>query len=236
MLKKFAAEFVGTFALVLIGCGAVVLAGFGVIGQEGISWAFGLAIVAMAYGIGQVSGCHINPAVSFGVWSAGRMSTRDMLVYWLAQCAGAIVGAGVLYLIASGAPAYEIANGLGQNGYGLRNPVTEQGSPGDYSLIACAVFEVVATFLFVVTILGVTQRGAPNQLAGLAIGLTLTAIHIVGIKVTGVSVNPARSLGPAVWVQGGALAQLWLFIVAPMAGALLAGWAFRTNLLSGEDA
>ncbi len=234
MTKKLAAEFVGTFTLVLFGCGAAVLAGFGIVGQEGIAWAFGLAIVAMAYGIGPVSGCHVNPAVSFGAWAAGRMPTQEMFGYWAAQCLGAIVGAGVLLLIASGSPDYTLADGLGQNGYGFRLP-SGQGSPGDYSLLACAVFEVVATFLFVVTILGVTQRGAPSELAGLAIGLTLVVIHIVGIQVTGVSVNPARSLGPAVWVLGDAIVQLWLFIAAPMAGAGLAGWAFRAKLLSSEE-
>ncbi|MGE0532950.1 MAG: aquaporin [Hyphomonadaceae bacterium] len=236
MTKKLAAEFIGTFTLVLLGCGAAVLAGFGVIGQDGIAWAFGLAIVAMAYGIGPVSGCHINPAVSFGAWTAGRMNTTDMLGYWAAQCLGAVVGAGVLFLIASGGPDYSLAeNGLGQNGYGLRDAVSNQGSPGDYSLISGAIFEVVATFIFVVVILGVTQRSAAPQFAGLAIGLTLVVIHIVGIQVTGVSVNPARSLGPAVWVLGDALMQLWLFIVAPMIGAGLAGWAFRVRLLTADE-
>jgi aquaporin Z len=230
MTKKLAAEFIGTFTLVLFGCGAAVLAGFGVVGQLGIAFAFGLAIVAMAYGIGPVSGCHVNPAVSFGAWVAKRMNLNEMLGYWVAQCLGAIVGAGVLYLIASGAPTFDITrDGLGQNGFGLGH------SPGDYELVACFVFETVATFLFLVTILGVTQTGAPSQFAGLAIGLTLVVIHIVGIQVTGVSVNPARSLGPAVWVLGSALSQLWLFIAAPMLGAGLAGLAFRAKLLSAED-
>lgn len=229
MIKKFAAEFVGTFTLVLFGCGSAVLAGFGVVGQEGIAWAFGLAIVAMAYGIGPVSGCHVNPAVSFGAWIAGRMPTSDLISYVIAQCAGAIVGAGVVYMIASGSPDYVLAvNGLGQNGY-------DANSPGGYSMSSGFVFEVVATFIFLVTILGVTQAGAPSQLAGLAIGLTLTVIHIVGIQVTGVSVNPARSLGPALWVLGDALSQLWLFIVAPLIGAGLAGLAFRAKLLSAEE-
>jgi aquaporin Z len=228
-MTKLAAEFIGTFTLVLLGCGAAVLAGFGVVGQEGIALAFGLAIVSMAYGIGPVSGCHVNPAVSFGLWVAGRMGLAGMLGYWAAQCLGAIVGAGVLLVIASGNPDYSLVrNGLGQNGFGLH-------SPGQYSLLSCAVFEVLASFIFLVTILGVTQRNAPAQLAGLAIGLTLTAIHIVGIQVTGVSVNPARSLGPAVWVLGDALSQLWLFIVAPLAGAGLAGCAFRVKLLSEES-
>lgn len=234
MTKKLAAEFIGTFTLVLLGCGAAVLAGFGVIGQEGISWAFGLALVAMAYGIGGVSGCHINPAVSFGFWSAGRMQTGEMLGYWVAQCLGAVVGAGVLLLIASGAPDYSIMEvGLGQNGYGVKVAPSNQGSPGDYSLMSGAIFEVVATFIFVVVILGATQRG--SEFAGVAIGLTLVAIHIVGIQITGVSVNPARSLGPAVWVLGDALLQLWLFIVAPMVGAGLAGWAFRVRLLTADE-
>ncbi len=228
MIKKFAAEAVGTFTLVLFGCGAAVLAGFGVVGQLGIAFAFGLAIVAMAYGIGPVSGCHVNPAVSFGAWVAGRMPRDEMLVYWLAQSLGAVVGAGVVYLIASGAPGYSIADGLGQNGY-------EAGSPGGYTLLSGAVFEVVATFIFLVVILGVTQKGSPSQFAGLAIGLTLVVIHIVGIQVTGVSVNPARSLGPALWVRGDALAQLWLFVVAPLAGAGVAGWLFKTKLLAAED-
>lgn len=229
MIKKCAAEFVGTFALVLLGCGSAVLAGFDVVGQLGIAFAFGLAIVAMAYGIGPVSGCHINPAVSFGVWIAGRMPTGELVGYIIAQCAGAIVGAGVLYMIASGSPDYSLAtDGLGQNGFGAH-------SPGGYSVTAALVFEIVATFLFLVTILGVTQPGAPTQFAGLAIGLTLAAIHIVGIQVTGVSVNPARSLGPAVWVLGDALGQLWLFIAAPLAGAGLAGLAFRAKLLSAEE-
>lgn len=237
MTKKLAAEFVGTFTLVLFGCGAAVLAGFGIIGQLGIAFAFGLAIVAMAYGIGGVSGCHVNPAVSFGVWTAGRMPTSEMLGYWVAQCLGAVVGAGVLLLIASGSPDYSIAdNGLGQNGFGVRDPISNQGSPGDYSLLSGGIFEVVATFIFLVTVLGVTQKGAPAQLGGLAIGLTLVVIHIVGIQITGVSVNPARSLGPAVWVLGDALEQLWLFIAAPMVGAGLAGWAFRVRLLSSDDA
>jgi aquaporin Z len=237
MTKKLAAEFIGTFTLVLIGCGSAVLAGFGVIGQLGIAFAFGLAIVAMAYGIGPVSGCHVNPAVSFGAWVAGRMPTGEMIGYWLAQCLGAILGAGVLLVIASGSPDYSLAvNGLGQNGYGQVIAPSTTGSPGGYSMLSGGVFEVVATFIFLVTILGVTQRGGANQFAGLAIGLTLAAIHIVGIQVTGVSVNPARSLGPAVWVLGDALMQLWLFIAAPMVGAGLAGWLFRVRLLSSDDA
>lgn len=225
MTKKLAAEFIGTFTLVLLGCGAAVLAGSQV-GQLGIAFAFGLAIVAMAYGIGPVSGCHVNPAVSFGAFLAGRMSLNELIGYVIAQCLGAIVGASALYLIASGHADFAVVDdGLGQNGYG-------EHSPGHYALMACFVFEVIATFLFVVVILGSTQDGAPSQFAGLAIGLTLVVIHIVGIQVTGVSVNPARSLGPALIASGPAVGQLWLFIVAPLIGAGLAGLAFRTRFLS----
>jgi aquaporin Z len=230
MTKKMAAEFVGTFALVLFGCGAAVVAGPQV-GNIGVAFAFGLTIVAMAYGIGPISGCHLNPAVSFGLWAAGRMSRSELPGYVAAQCAGAIVGAGVLFLIVSGqiGVAYDIANkGLGQNGYGI-------GYNDEYNWMAAAGFEVTATFFFLVVILGATQKGAPQEIAGLVVGLTLTAIHIVGIQITGVSVNPARSLGPAIFVGPTALAQLPLFIVAPLAGAGLAGLAFRTKLLSEEE-
>lgn len=229
MMSRLAAEMVGTFALVLFGCGAAVLAGFGVVGQLGIAFAFGLTIIAMAYGIGPVSGCHLNPAVSFGAFVAGRMSADEMARYVVAQCAGAVLGAGVLYLIAQGSAEYDIrVDGLGQNGYG-------RGSPGGFTLQAGLIFEVVATFLFLVTILGVTGKGGQGPFAGLAIGLTLVVIHIVGIQVTGVSVNPARSLGPALFVGGEALGQLWLFIVAPLLGAGLAGLAFRTKLLDAQE-
>jgi aquaporin Z len=225
MIKKMAAEFVGTAALVFLGCGAAVLAGDNV-GQLGISFAFGLAIVAMAYGIGPVSGCHINPAVSFAAFVAGRMQAGEMLGYWAAQFAGAIVGAGVLLMIASGTPDFAVHTvGLGQNGFGVH-------SLGGYGLEAAAAFEVVATFLFAVVILGVTQKSSPVDMGGFAIGLTLAAIHIVGIQVSGVSVNPARSLGPALWVMGDAIQQVWLFLIAPMIGAGLAGLAFKTRLLS----
>lgn len=226
-MKTLIAELIGTFALVLFGCGSAVLAG-GEVGQLGIAFAFGLAIVAMAYGIGPISGCHVNPAVSFGAFIAGRMTLNSMLQYWLAQFIGAILGAAVLYLIATGRAGYDLAtNGLGQNGWG-------PGYLGEYSLVAALVFEVVATFLFLVVILGATQKSAPGMVAGLAIGLTLAVIHIVGIQVTGVSVNPARSLGPAVFVGGTAISQLWLFFVAPLIGAALAGLLFRQKLLETE--
>ncbi len=223
-MNKLVAEFLGTAVLVLFGCGSAVLAGDAV-GQLGIAFAFGLAIVAMAYGIGMVSGCHVNPAVSVGAFVAGRMTTSDLIGYIIAQCLGAIAGAAILLVIASGHAGYDIAhNGLGQNGWG-------PGYLGEYSLQAAFVWEVVATFIFLVVILGVTQKSAPSTLAGLAIGLTLAVIHIVGIKVTGVSVNPARSLGPALLVGGHALSQLWLFFVAPTIGAVLAGLCFRIKLL-----
>ncbi|KDA00133.1 aquaporin Z [Hyphomonas polymorpha PS728] len=226
-MKTLIAELIGTFALVLFGCGSAVLAG-GEVGQLGIAFAFGLAIVAMAYGIGPISGCHVNPAVSFGAFIAGRMTLNSMLQYWLAQFIGAILGAAVLYLIATGRAGYDLAtNGLGQNGWG-------PGYLGEYSLVAALVFEIVATFLFLVVILGSTQTSAPGMVAGLAIGLTLAVIHIVGIQVTGVSVNPARSLGPAVFAGGPAISQLWLFFVAPLIGAALAGLLFRQKILETE--
>jgi aquaporin Z len=232
-MKKPIAEFIGTFALVFIGCGAAVIAGMGsgptAINILGIAFAFGLAIVAMAYGIGPVSGCHVNPAVSFGVLMAGRMSAGDFIAYVIAQCLGALAGAIALYVILSG-KAEGWSGGLGQNGWG-------PGYLGNYNLVSAFVFETVATFLFLVCILGVTQKGAPSHNAGLAIGLTLTAIHIVGINVTGVSVNPARSLGPAIVGAGsnpGALGQVWLFILAPLMGAGIAGMMFKSGALEME--
>lgn len=225
-MRKQLAEFIGTFTLVLLGCGSAVLAG-GDIGLTGISFAFGLALIGMAYGIGPVSGCHINPAVTLGVVASGRMQMGEAIGYMIAQVLGAIAGAGVLLVIASGKADYSLAtNGLGQNGWGA-------GYLGEYTLMAALVFEVVATFLFVVVILGATGKGAPAAMAGLAIGLALVVIHLVGINVTGVSVNPARSIGPAIFVGGTAIAQLWLFIVAPIVGAVAAGLLFRSGQLDG---
>jgi len=234
-MKKPVAEFIGTFALVLIGCGAAVIGGMGsgatAIDVLGIAAAFGLTIVAMAYGIGQVSGCHINPAVSFGVLVAGRMTTQDFITYVIAQVLGAIAGAVVLYLILKGKAA-GWNGGLGQNGWG-------PGYLGEYGIGAAFIYEVVATFLFLVCILGVTQRGAPVGIAGLAIGLTLIALHLFGINITGTSVNPARSLGPALVGAGASperLAQVWLFIVAPVIGAGVAGYLFKPGgVLAAED-
>jgi aquaporin Z len=227
MTKKLFAEVLGTFILVLFGCGAAVLMG-AQIGMMGISFAFGLAIVAAAYGLGAISGAHLNPAVSLGMVAAGRMSFADFIGYALAQTLGAILGAGVLYLIASGKADYVLAtNGLGQNGYG-------PGYLGEYSLTAALVFEAVMTFLFVTVILGSTGTGSAAGFAGLAIGLTLAAIHLVGINVTGVSVNPARSIGPALFVGGNALSQLWVFIVAPLVGGALAGVVYQAGLTRAD--
>jgi aquaporin Z len=216
-MAKFTAEFMGTLILVLFGCGAAVLGGDQV-GQLGIALSFGFAIVALAYGLGPISGGHVNPAVSLGMFLAGRMSGREMLTYWVAQFAGALVGAAILAGIAGSTES------LGQNGWG-------PGYGGEYPLGAALGFEVVMTALFVGVILGSTGVGAAAGFAGLAIGLTLAAIHIVGIHVTGVSVNPARSFGPAVLVGGHALGQLWLFIVAPAIGAVIGALPFRFHLL-----
>ena len=233
-MKKAVAEFIGTFALVLIGCGTAVIAGMGsgptAVDILGIAVAFGLTIVAMAYGIGQVSGCHINPAVSFGALVAGRMTGADFVLYVIAQVLGAIAGAAVLYLILSG-KASGWTGGLGQNGWG-------PGYLGEYGLGAAFTYEAVGTFLFLVCILGVTQKGAPVGLAGLAIGLTLVALHLLGINITGTSVNPARSLGPAIVGYATnplALQQVWLFIVAPLIGAGVAGLLFKSGLLAADD-
>jgi aquaporin Z len=235
-MNKPIAEFIGTFTLVFMGCGAAVIAGMasGPTGIDvlGIAFAFGLAIVAMAYGIGPVSGCHVNPAVSFGVFVAGRMSMNDLVAYVIAQVLGAIAGAAVLYLILSG-KASGWTGSLGQNGWGA-------GYLGEYNMLSAFVFEAVATFIFLVCILGVTHESAPphiSGLAGLAIGLTLVGIHIVGINVTGVSVNPARSIGPALIGIGSnpaAFAQLWLFIIAPLVGAGVAGLLFANGVLAGK--
>ncbi len=231
MTKKLVAEALGTFILVLFGCGAAVLMG-AQIGMLGIAFAFGLAIVAAAYGLGAISGAHLNPAVSLGFVCAGRMQIGEFVGYAVAQCAGALAGAAVLLLIASGKADYVLAtNGLGQNGFG-------PGYLGEYSMTAALVFEFVMTFLFVAVILGAThparKTDASLQLAGLAIGLTLVAIHLVGINVTGVSVNPARSFGPAVLVGGKALADLWVFIVAPLAGGALAGIVYAAGITRAE--
>jgi aquaporin Z len=229
-MKKYIAELVGTFILVLFGCGTAVVAGDKV-GILGIAFAFGLALIGAAYGIAPISGCHINPAVSLGVWTAGRMSTKDMIGYWVGQFAGSLIASWVLVAIIGGVGGgYNIGtSGLGQNGWG-------PGYQGEYSITSAIVFEFVATLIFIIVILGSTQKAAPSSFAGLAIGLTLVVIHIFGIHVTGVSVNPARSLGPALLVHGKALSQVWLFLLVPSLAGIVGGLLFRTKVLEVESA
>ena len=222
-MKAYTAEFFGTFWLVLGGCGSAVLAaafpGVG-IGLTGVSLAFGLTVVTMAYAIGHISGCHLNPAVSIGLWAGGRFPAKDLLPYVVAQVAGAIVAGGVLYLIASGKPGFEVGN-FASNGYG-------EHSLGHYSLVAGAVCEVVMTMMFLIVIMGATDARAPAGFAPLAIGLCLTLIHLISIPVTQTSVNPARSTGVALYAGGWAIQQLWLFWVAPIVGAVLGATVYRT--------
>lgn len=222
--KKCAAEFFGTFWLVFGGCGSAVLAA-GVedvgIGWLGVSLAFGLTVLTMAYAIGHISGCHLNPAVSIGLLIGKRFPASELLPYVIAQVVGGIAGAGVLYVIASGAEGFSLQDGFAANGYG-------EHSPANYSMLAGLVSEIVLTFFFLMIILGATDKRAPVGFAPLAIGLGLTLIHLIGIPVTNLSVNPARSTGPAVLVGGWALSQLWLFWVAPLIGAALAGFVYPT--------
>ncbi len=221
--KKLAAEFLGTFWLVLGGCGSAVLAAafpeVG-IGLLGVSLAFGLTVITMAYAIGHISGCHLNPAVSIGLWSGGRFPTAELGPYILAQVAGGIVGAAVLFMIASGQPGFDASAGFASNGFA-------EHSPGGYSMAAALLTELVLTFMFLVIILGATDSRAPAGFAPLAIGLALTLIHLISIPVTNTSVNPARSTGVAIFQGGWALSQLWLFWMAPIGGALLAGIVSR---------
>ncbi len=217
--QKVTAEFFGTFWLVFGGCGSAVLAATFPntgIGFLGVALAFGLTVLTMVYAIGHISGCHLNPAVSVGLAVAKRYPFSDLLPYVIAQVLGGAAGAGVLYLIASGKEGFSTAGGFASNGYGLH-------SPGGYSLLACFIAEVVLTFFFLVVILGSTHNNAPKGFAGISIGLCLTLIHLVGIPVTNLSVNPARSTGPALFVGGWALSQLWLFWLAPILGAAIAG-------------
>jgi aquaporin Z len=230
-MKKYIAEAIGTGALVFLGCGSVTFAGMGAVlgsgtpfaplGVVAIAMAFGFTVTAMAYGIGPVSGCHVNPAVSVGAWAAGRLSTGDLIGYVVSQCIGAVIGAGVLYLILSGHQGgWDLAkDGLGQNGW------------SEYSTASAFIAEFVGTFLFLVVILGSTSEKGATTVAGVAIGVALLVVHINLIRVTGTSVNPARSLGPALFVGGKALSQLWLFFVAPVLGALAAGALFRVKIL-----
>jgi len=223
MAKKLGAEFIGTFWLVLGGCGSAVLAATFPetgIGFVGVSLAFGLTVLTMAFAIGHISGCHLNPAVSVGLWVGGRFPGNELIPYIAVQVVGAVVAAGVLYIIASGAPGFDVGGGFASNGYG-------EHSPGGYTLTAALVTEIVMTFMFLMIILGATDKRAPAGFAPIAIGLGLTLIHLISIPVTNTSVNPARSTGPALFVGGWATAQLWLFWVAPIAGAALAGLCYR---------
>jgi len=222
-MKAYTAEFFGTFWLVLGGCGSAVLAaafpGVG-IGLLGVSLAFGLTVLTMAFAIGHVSGCHLNPAVSIGLWMGGRFEANKLLPYIVAQVLGGIVAGAVLYLIASGKAGFDVSAGFASNGFG-------EHSPGKYSMLAALVCEVVMTMMFLIVILGATDKRAPQGFAPLAIGLCLTLIHLISIPVTNTSVNPARSTGVALFVGGWAIEQLWLFWVAPIVGALLGGLAYR---------
>ena len=222
-MKKYLAEFIGTFWLVVGGCGSAVLAaGFPElgIGFVGVSLAFGLTVLTMAYGLGHISGCHLNPAVSIGLWVGGRFPAGKLAPYIIAQVLGGIAGAGVLYLIASGQAGFDLAGGFASNGYG-------DHSPGKYSMVAALVTEIVMTMMFLFIILGATDKRAPQGFAPLAIGLGLTLIHLISIPVTNTSVNPARSTGVALFAGGWAPSQLWLFWVAPIIGAILGAVIYR---------
>ncbi|ATD60669.1 MAG: aquaporin Z [Janthinobacterium svalbardensis] len=227
-MKQYGAEFLGTFWLVLGGCGSAVLAagfpGLG-IGFAGVALAFGLTVLTMAYAIGHISGCHLNPAVSIGLWAGGRFPAKQLLPYIIAQVLGAIVAGGVLYLIASGQAGFDVSKGFASNGYGAH-------SPGGYSMLSALVIEIVLTMFFLIVILGATDKRAPAGFAPLPIGLALTLIHLISIPVTNTSVNPARSTGVALYVGDWATSQLWLFWLAPIIGALLGALAYR--LIAGE--
>ena len=228
MMKKLGAEFAGTFWLVLGGCGSAVISSafpeVG-IGLLGVSLAFGLTVLTMAFAISHISGCHLNPAVTLGLWAGKRFPAKEILPYIVAQVLGGIVAGGVLYIIASGQAGFDVADGFASNGYG-------EHSPGGYSLLAGAVTEVVLTMFFLIIIMGATDKRAPQGLAPVAIGLALTLIHLISIPITNTSVNPARSTGVAVYVGGWAIAQLWLFWIAPIVGGLLGGLAY--NLFGRE--
>jgi aquaporin Z len=240
MPKKFLAELIGTFWLVLGGCGSAVLAAvfpydnaaanpLG-LGFLGVSLAFGLTLLTAVYAIGHVSGCHINPAVSFGLWAGGKFPGSGLLPYIVAQVLGAVIAGGVIKLVASGRPGFELvgSNPLATNGFGAH-------SPGGYSLLAALVIEVILTFIFLLVILGATHKQELGAIAGVPIGLSLTLIHLISIPVTNTSVNPARSTGVALWVGGEAIGQLWLFWLAPIVGALLAGWFYKAAFQPTES-
>lgn len=228
-MKRYIAELVGTFWLVLGGCGsAVIAAAFPEvgIGLLGVSLAFGLTVLTMAFAIGHISGCHLNPAVSIGLWAGGRFESKDLLPYIIAQVLGAILAGGILFIIASGQSGFDLAGGFASNGFG-------EHSPGGYTLLAAFVTEVVMTMMFLVVILGATDKRAPAGFAPIAIGLCLTLIHLISIPVTNTSVNPARSTGVAIYVGGWAMGQLWLFWLAPIIGALLGAFVYK--LIGSED-
>lgn len=222
-MKKYGAEFFGTFWLVLGGCGSAVLAAafpnVG-IGLLGVALAFGLTVLTMAFAIGHISGCHLNPAVSIGLWAGGRFPAKEVIPYIVSQVIGGLVAGGILYVIASGAAGFDVSAGFASNGYGAH-------SPGGYSLLAALVTEIVMTMMFLIVILGATDKRAPQGLAPIAIGLCLTLIHLISIPVTNTSVNPARSTAVALFAGGWAIAQLWLFWVAPIVGALLGAAVYR---------
>lgn len=227
-MKKYTAEFLGTFVLVFGGCGSAVLAAaypeLG-IGFVGVALAFGLTVLTMAYAIGHISGCHLNPAISIGLWVGGRFSSKDLLPYIVSQVLGAIAAGGVLYIIASGKAGFDVSGGFASNGYG-------EHSPDGYSLLSALITEIVMTFIFLLIIMGATDKKAPQGFAPLAIGLGLTLIHLVSIPVTNTSVNPARSTGVAIFTGGWAIAQLWLFWIAPIIGGALGALVYK---FIGED-
>ncbi|MEE3489853.1 MAG: MIP family channel protein [Methanobrevibacter sp.] len=226
-MKKYIAELIGTLVLVLFGCGSAAIAG-SVLGNLGIALAFGLSIVAMAYVIGDISGCHVNPAVSIGMWIDGRLETKDLIMYIIFQCIGAIIGIAILAVIINSAPSLGgyTATGLGQNGFGSASSV-------GLDVVGAILVEIILTFVFVFTVLGVTKKAENGAVAGIVIGLTLAFVHILGIPLTGTSVNPARSLAPALFLGGQALQQVWVFILAPVIGAIIAGILYKG--LTAED-
>ncbi len=227
-MKRYVSELIGTMVLVLFGCGSAAIAGQ-MLGTVGIALAFGLSIVAMAYVIGDISGCHINPAVSIGMWIDGRLETKDLLAYIVFQCIGAVIGIALLAVIINSAPSLGgyMATGLGQNGFGSASSV-------GLGAVGAIVVEIILTFVFVFTVLGVTKKAENATVAGIVIGLTLAFVHIMGIPLTGTSVNPARSLAPALFLGGQALQQVWVFILAPVVGAVIAGLLYKG--LTSEDA
>ena len=226
-MRKYIAELIGTMVLVLFGCGSAAIAG-SMLGNLGIALAFGLSIVAMAYVIGDISGCHINPAVSIGMWIDGRLESKDLVMYIIFQCIGAIIGIALLAAIINSAPMLGgyAATGLGQNGFGSASSV-------GLDVVGAIIVEIILTFVFVFTVLGVTKKAENGAVAGIVIGLTLAFVHIMGIPLTGTSVNPARSLAPALFLGGQALQQVWVFILAPIVGAVIAGFLYKG--LTSED-